>query len=572
MKELKPFVACYRPVHLQSFNGELVVPCGSCPACRRAKADTMSLKLQLEERNHLASFLVTLTYDEENVPRLEWSTEEYEDMRHTPANLRTLPFERVAGTMYAPNEISFEDYIHTVVPSVPFEDLQLTSNSVFVGNGACVVRDADYVVPKRTLVKFHWTTPRLKTENYDTQFDYDTKQLDDFSRSYDGYYHRRRAYETRYSKTSFHQNQNQFDVLYPRDLQLFLHRFRKWCWRKFGATFRYYAVGEYGTDSLRPHWHIIFFFDDPKLISYLLREQKNYGTLKRPSYCSPIFHSLWQYGITNSSRVEKSCASYVAGYVNLTGDLPEFIQQFAAPRSYHSVHIGEILPQENIVCALQKRSFDSLGACYAESSTGSSFTYALWRSCITSYLRGYAYVSPTAYRTNAQVYFALRCICQEIEKVYGVTKRTDIARILQDNVESYFKYGVCDMLPIPCFESILASYLHAAINSDKSTLWYSLVLQTYSIRDKYLPLFGCSPLEYFRIRADYFDYVSRETLRCHFTQCQINGVYEDFYYRYIDNDFSLDDDPLFQVFKRRINIKNERLRKHASVADKYRFN
>jgi len=43
-------------------------------------------------------------------------------------------------------------------------------------------------------------------------------------------------------------------TLDPEDLKLFLHRFRK---RILPRKLRFYAVGEYGGQSLRPHYHLI---------------------------------------------------------------------------------------------------------------------------------------------------------------------------------------------------------------------------------------------------------------------------------------------------------------------------
>lgn len=54
-------------------------------------------------------------------------------------------------------------------------------------------------------------------------------------------------------------------TLYRKDLQKFQKRWRQilkrqWFdWYEKGTTYRYYQVGEYGTDNERPHYHIIMF-------------------------------------------------------------------------------------------------------------------------------------------------------------------------------------------------------------------------------------------------------------------------------------------------------------------------
>lgn len=45
------------------------VPCGKCPACRRRRANGWIFRLLKEEKVHKFSHFVTLTYDNENLPR-----------------------------------------------------------------------------------------------------------------------------------------------------------------------------------------------------------------------------------------------------------------------------------------------------------------------------------------------------------------------------------------------------------------------------------------------------------------------------------------------------------------------
>lgn len=53
---------------------------------------------------------------------------------------------------------------------------------------------------------------------------------------------------------------NGFMDLSKRHMQLFIKRLRKAQWATGNvASIKYYAVGEYGTQSMRPHYHIIMF-------------------------------------------------------------------------------------------------------------------------------------------------------------------------------------------------------------------------------------------------------------------------------------------------------------------------
>ncbi len=80
--------------------------------------------------------------------------------------------------------------------------------------------------------------------------------------------------------------------LYPRDLTLFLKRLRK----SLGyRRIKYYACGEYGSNTYRPHYHLIIFgldFTD-----------------------EPIISKAWNKGFIKIDPVNVMTVNYVAGYV-----------------------------------------------------------------------------------------------------------------------------------------------------------------------------------------------------------------------------------------------------------------
>lgn len=94
------------------------------------------------------------------------------------------------------------------------------------------------------------------------------------------------------------------------DLQLFFKRLRK---RFKGKEIRYYAAGEYGSNTFRPHYHAIIFglcledFPDRVLIG------KN--ELGQLHYSSPLFESIWSNGFVVLSDVSWKTCAYVSRYV-----------------------------------------------------------------------------------------------------------------------------------------------------------------------------------------------------------------------------------------------------------------
>ena len=95
--------------------------------------------------------------------------------------------------------------------------------------------------------------------------------------------------------------------LEKRQLQLFLKRLRK---RFSDQKIRYFACGEYGGASMRPHYHLILFglkLSDIKLL-YKNDDQFRY-------YTSDSIHDCWPYGYHIITSVNWDTCAYVARYI-----------------------------------------------------------------------------------------------------------------------------------------------------------------------------------------------------------------------------------------------------------------
>lgn len=105
---------------------------------------------------------------------------------------------------------------------------------------------------------------------------------------------------------------NGYPVLCKRDLQLFFKRLRK----KYGEGIRYYACGEYGPKTKRPHYHCIIFGVAPDELDEDWFYFGGKSGPDRPNYCrsSPLYE-IWQHGIVHIGEVNQQSIQYVAGYV-----------------------------------------------------------------------------------------------------------------------------------------------------------------------------------------------------------------------------------------------------------------
>ena len=126
-------------------------------------------------------------------------------------------------------------------------------------------------------------------------------------------------------------------TLNPPDLRAFFKAVR----REYPPrTISYFACGEYGETTQRPHYHAVLFGAD-FLDKYLHRDHPT-----KPVWRAPSLESYWPHGHSEFSTVTPGSASYVAGYVrkkvsakvnpdhytrvdDTTGELVELHQEFS---------------------------------------------------------------------------------------------------------------------------------------------------------------------------------------------------------------------------------------------------
>lgn len=93
---------------------------------------------------------------------------------------------------------------------------------------------------------------------------------------------------------------NGLATLKKRDFQLFMKRLRKKVSKTYGQEnpIKYYACGEYGSNTLRPHYHAIM-FNLPK--DYILRPQ--------------IIADIWSCGHITMDSPDPAAIAYVTKYI-----------------------------------------------------------------------------------------------------------------------------------------------------------------------------------------------------------------------------------------------------------------
>lgn len=119
----------------------------------------------------------------------------------------------------------------------------------------------------------------------------------------------------------------------PKELQLFIKKLRKTSDRKL----RYFACGEYGDQTFRPHYHLAL-FGFPGCARGISRPNAKTG--KCCAVCDTV-RETWGKGNISLGFLEERSAAYIAGYVTkkltnidnplLEGRLPEFARMSLRP-------------------------------------------------------------------------------------------------------------------------------------------------------------------------------------------------------------------------------------------------
>lgn len=91
----------------------------------------------------------------------------------------------------------------------------------------------------------------------------------------------------------------------PRILQLFMKKLRK----SLVSKIRFFGVGEYGEENLRPHYHALIFGYD------FSSDRKHWkDTPDGPLYTSEALEKVWGNGFCTIGSVDAKSARYCAGY------------------------------------------------------------------------------------------------------------------------------------------------------------------------------------------------------------------------------------------------------------------
>lgn len=407
-------------------------------------------------------------------------------------------------------------------------------------------------------------------QNYDFNEDFSTPAVvntEELRNSVILYNKHRAFYKANFSvNTNVTYENNQVAVLVNRHLQLFIKRFRKYVSQNYNEKIRYYAVGEYGIQSLRPHWHILFFYSS----SQLARDFENvlyFGTKSRPIQTPVFLRSLWKFGHIDSKQTDGKAYFYVSSYVNKPANFPYVLELLAPQRAFHSNFLGEISSQEDIKKSFQNRDFSNLGKINVNSWSGEQYTYSIRRALVGRLLPKYSF---SACEDDRVVFRKLTLFADNfvISRYKQLGSVFNLASLIF-NAWYFNKDNEYASLASLCAPQCLAC-LHSDLNllSPLCSVLYASK-RFVSAADS----FGFGLRDYYDIYKSYYVWLDYSRLIDNLSLCELDSNFACAYYDSII-DFDTFSATSIDFINWSFSVKNKfRLRiKHRQIADRYKFN
>lgn len=407
-------------------------------------------------------------------------------------------------------------------------------------------------------------------QNYDFNEDFSTPSVVNTEELRDSVilYNKHRAFY----KANFSVNRNvtyennQVAVLVNRHLQLFIKRFRKYVSKKYNEKIRYYAIGEYGTQSLRPHWHILFFYSSSQLARDF-EDVQQFGTKSRPIQTPVFLRSLWKFGHIDSKQTDGKAYFYVSSYVNKPANFPYVLELLAPQRAFHSNYLGEISSKEDIKKSFQERDFKHIGQVNVISWSGEQYTYSVRRSLVGRLLPRYSFSACEDDRVvfRKLTLFADNFVKSSYERLGSVLNlATHIFNAWYFNKDNEYA-----SLASLCAPQCLAC-LHSDLNllSPLCSVLYASK-RFVSAADS----LGFGLCDYFDIYKSYYQWLDYSRLVDNLSLCELDSHFASAYYDSII-DFDAFSASSIDFINWSISVKNKfRSRiKHRQIADRYKFN
>ncbi len=488
---MKSFISCNDPVLINTRKGSMYVACHKCIQCQltRKSIDTLSIDLESQYNSKFQDFL-TLTYKDSNLP--------YLDFRYLSCHSSDV------GNFISPDSVldsySFNYNDKNSMPCVPirFGDRKKRMFNPRTGKYYLVV---DKYYQKTFYSPFYNT--------------FSVKDVILYNERVDKYF------EKYPSRSRGIRSVGVVPILWKEDLQRFIDRLRAHFKRLYGekAKFRYFAVGEYGTNSLRPHWHILLFHNSDSI----------HESIRQCSFdnYNEDLSKVWLYGNLYSETTDGHISDYLSGYVNCHNNLPEILSPYPQ-KKFKSILLGEVRPLSFIASCLKEKRFGELSTVSVVSRKGVKNDISVFSSLVSRLFPRFSGYDSKDFKA---IYKSLSC-------AYSVLQATDLNIYDDCQLHDFLFYminndfiGVSRLLvALRTLQKYCLDVAYPAYCRDNTlNPLYSIFYAARKLY-KYSALFRIHPFTYIKSMCEYVSWLDYQRLVSHFELLQKDFNFADEYY------------------------------------------
>lgn len=575
-----PFTKCLHPVKVKTLRGIQLVKCGKCPACENAKRSELRAKVQFEENNCKATFFITLTYDDSHLPLFCLRS----DLISDDDRRRDVDGNIIKDEFYSSYESveTFHPYFFRT--RFKFDSSYLVDNNVGFFplperiqsdnyndrlNSWCV--DSENSIYSRCILGKASEHYDLLLNDYHSQLQSNVakcKALGIPNNSLSWY---------DYVDSNFgFTHSDCVPLLYYPDLQRFLKRLRKYLSKFFkDEKIRYYAIGEYGTSSYRPHWHLLLFTDSDEVARFLQNTFYQNSVLSKSSRTinsSFLLDTLWQYGSNTIDKTDGNASGYISNYVVGSSVLPSILTKLAPQKAFHSVRFGCPYKESEVRDFLVGRNYERFSRIeYVDPATSTLESRPLWRSYYDLFFPQFVGVNSLS---DEEKYRVLT-IYPKLVSYFFSSDVPDLAqKIYTQCIKPYRDGRISDEVKDE-INIYIAKFFDWFDWSASTSLTLSPLLGVLYASRRFLLLsseFGFTPREYFDIWRDFVSWRDYKCLVQHYSDCRTNEIYCNCYYSIYctGTDVSLDylnNSPLYSAFRIDALRQNQKLVKHKALVE-----
>lgn len=507
---MKGFLACNHPVKVGSLKGVQLVSCGKCIQCKTARRRKTELLLSLETQAHKYCELINLTYSDDFIPWVDLSAIDgryFAVSSELDSFLRCqhpINFGKRTKQMYNPRTHKY------------------------------------YRVIDKDFVKQRYTSAFGELERYMSFDTFDVTQfyldLETYNKRIDEYYQK---YPWRSRGVS--REKNHVAILWNEDLQRYLDRLKKWIVRKFGVKVRYFAVGEYGSNSLRPHWHLVLFHDSLQLrnaFQHVWVYPNSTESNPREIAVALRDASLWTFGDCTTTTTDGFASSYLSGYLNQSSSLPRLLETFPQ-KTFKSFFLGERRDLQQVSTLLKNRDFERLVTSRLTDRKGNEHNVPTPSTSYSRFHIGYSFDGLQTPKTAYTLFRSTKWLLNRID--VSLYDDVDIYNLLLCLVSDKLGLSSLDANIISPLVDYVRVFAYPAY-LQKGTL-YPLKSLFYATRKLYKMshFLGLNTWEYLTLVDDFEKWYDYQNLINHLSMLEQNPVLAYQYYHTFDESLGIPD-------------------------------